>query len=205
MAGDIRIGVDFDNTIADYDHVFVMAAQNEGLLGQDFTGGKQAVRTVLRSLDGGEEKWMRLQGKVYGALMPHAKMIEGFDEFLKQCRRLGVPTYVISHKTTYGHYDEEMVNLQDAARRWMSDQGFFDRHQLPLSHVFFEASRSEKIARIRAMACTHFIDDLEEVFLEREFPWSVQRYLLSRVAGPLPAGPFNACRSWREICDVIFG
>lgn len=201
---DMRIGVDFDNTIADYDDVFVLAAQNEGFLGRDFVGDKQAVRTALRALDRGEEKWMRLQGKVYGALMPHARLIEGFDAFLLQCRKSNIPAFIISHKTVYGHYDEQMVNLQDAARSWMTDQGFFGRYGLPGSHVFFETSRSEKIGRIRATECTHFIDDLVEVFLEPQFPPNVHRYLLSRGTGALPTGPFTASRSWRDICDVIF-
>ncbi len=200
----MRIGVDFDNTIADYDEVFVLAAQRDGLLDDGFVGGKQAVRAALRAVEDGEERWMRLQGQVYGALMSQARMIEGFGVFLDRSRAAGVSVCIISHKTEHGHFDAARVNLRDAARRWMDEQGLFGRYGLAPDRVFFESTRSEKIARIRSTGCTHFVDDLEEVFLEAEFPPAVERFLLSRGGGTLPQGPFTPCRNWDEIRHAIF-
>jgi hypothetical protein len=199
-----RIGVDFDNNIVDYDHVLAMAAKREGLLPPGFSGGKPDVRSALRAMADGEQKWMRLQGKVYGALMSEARLIEGFDEFLGCCRAAPATVYIVSHKTEYGHFDEARVNLRNAARRWMTEQGFFDRLGLAPAHVFFEATRADKIARIKSLECSHFVDDLEEVFLEPEFPRGIERYLLSRGARELPHGPFLARRSWSEIRNAIF-
>jgi hypothetical protein len=203
LGGDMRIGVDFDNTIADYDDVFVDAARQEGLFASGFAGGKAALREALRAEAGGEERWMRLQGQVYGALMSSARLIDGFTDFLDKCRAAGIAVYVISHKTEYGHFDTTRVRLRDAARRWMTEQGLFDRHGLPQDRVYFEGTRAEKIARIEKVGCTHFIDDLEEVFLESSFPSAVKGYLLSRGKGATPKGPFVACRSWHEISDAI--
>jgi hypothetical protein len=199
----MRIGIDFDNTIADYDDVFPVAARGVGLLRQDFAGGKQAVKTALLETADGEQKWMRLQGKVYGAFMAHARVIDGFDEFVVRGAKAGAEIFIISHKTEYGHFDEERVNLRDAATRWMVAHGFFDRLGLTRDRVFFETTRDDKIARIKDMACEHFVDDLEAVFREPAFPRAVRRYLLSREPGPLPEGPFEAHRSWSEIRDAI--
>jgi len=200
----MRIGVDFDNTIADYDEAFVAAARGEGLLANGLAGGKTAVRAALRALDGGEERWMRLQGQVYGALMPQARLIEGFLGFLERSRQAGVPVHIVSHKTEFGHFDAARISLRDAARRWMADQGVVGTRGLPPESVVFEGTRREKIARIRSLGCTHFVDDLEEVFRDPDFPPPVARFLLSRGGGALPVGPFRACRSWDEISDAVF-
>jgi len=44
------IGIDFDNTIITYDAVFVAAARERGLISEDFSAGKQAVRDFIRTL-----------------------------------------------------------------------------------------------------------------------------------------------------------
>ena len=201
----MRIGIDFDNTIADYDDVFRLAAQREKLVGATFSGGKQAVREAVRALDRGEERWMRLQGRIYGAFMPEARPVEGVARFLEAARNAGAELYIVSHKTEYGHFDEERISLRDAARRWMREHGVLGHRGLPEEHLFFTASRSEKIERIRALDCAHFIDDLPEVFQEPDFPKSVGRHLLCREGGALPAGPFTAYRGWDEIRDAFFG
>lgn len=201
---EMRIGVDFDNTIADYDEVFLLAAKRGSLVSPDFSGGKEAVRAAVRLLENGEEKWMSLQGKVYGALMSHARIVEGFADFIAASRKAGVSVCVVSHKTERGHFDKERVDLREAARRWMQHTGLFSQGGHPDVPAFFESTRLEKIERIKAVGCSHFIDDLEEVFLEPTFPQGVGRYLLSRRDGPLPAGPFNAYRNWNEISDAIF-
>lgn len=200
----MRIGVDFDNTIADYDEVFLLAAKREGLVDGGFVGGKQAVRERIRTLDKGEERWMRLQGRVYGAFMDQARLIDGFTEFLCAARRAGAEIRIISHKTRFGHFDEERVDLRDAARRWMRERGVISVDGVAQDHVFFAATRSEKLTEIGRTGCAVFIDDLEEVFREPEFPSSVQRFLLTRQKGPLPVGPFTAYQSWHAIRDAIF-
>lgn len=203
----MRIGIDFDNTLIGYDHVFAAAAVEAGLLPPGFAGTKQQVRDTLRREPDGETAWMRLQGQVYGRLLPRARLIDGVADFLRRCRTRGVPVAVVSHKTEYGHFDEARVNLRDAARRWMAGHGFFDPDGFGLSgaDVFFEPTRAAKIARIAALRCSHFIDDLEEVLGDPAFPADTARYLFAGDAAPLPAGPFVACRTWSEIADAILG
>ena len=61
----MRIGLDFDNTIAGYDHLFLAAGREQGLLPPDFAGAKKAVRDHIRTLPGGEAFaiWGESQGK----------------------------------------------------------------------------------------------------------------------------------------------
>ena len=60
------------------------------------------------------------------------------------------------------------------------------------------------MARIGALGCSHFIDDLIEVFQEPDFPDGVER-LLFHPGAEAPEGPFKAFPSWKEITDDVFG
>ncbi len=201
----MRIGIDFDNTIAAYDHLFLSLAGERGYLPEGFSGGKARIRDLVRSLPDGETEWMRLQGQVYGPLMHRAKPLPGVIDFIRSCRNHSVDVFVVSHKTEYGHFDAGQVNLRDAARQWLGAHGFFDRDGTVLApeNVFFETTRSEKMARINSLGCTHFIDDLKEIFSETSFPDKVVRILLHMASGPLPEGPFRAFRNWRDISSFI--
>jgi hypothetical protein len=202
----LRIGLDFDNTLAGYDDVFADAAREAGLVGPDFRGSKYDVRKLCRARPGGETDWMRLQGRVYGALMPKARLVEGVEVFLDRCRRAKVRLFIISHKTEYGHFDDARVNLRDAARAWMDANGFFDPNRFGLSpsDVFFEDDRASKIARVASLSCTHFVDDLEEVFRDPGFPEATRRILFTAGRSASP-GPYFALPNWKTIGDIVLG
>ena len=112
----MRIGIDFDNTIITYDDVFRATALRRGLIKEDFAGrSKQAIRDHIRLLPDGEIAWQRLQGQVYGKGVAEAAMFVGAGQFLDRCRRQGLPVVIVSHKTEYGHYDPDRINLRRAA------------------------------------------------------------------------------------------
>lgn len=202
----MRIGIDFDNTIARYDSVFLNLARQTNLLGADCPTTKKAIRDLLRMQADGETTWQRLQGMVYGAGMAQAELMEGVAEFLTECRTRGVPTFIVSHKTQFNNFDPEQIDLRSAAWRWMSDKGFFARDGFGLGRerIFFEGTRAEKLARIIDLQCTYFIDDLEEVFRESEFPREIKAILYTPNADSTP-GPYEAIASWKQISRYIFG
>jgi hypothetical protein len=198
----LRIGIDFDNTLIDYDRVFVAAARARELLGSGFVGNKQAVRDAVRLLPEGELAWQRLQGYVYGKGIGEAAMCEGVDAFLRRCGAAGHAVFIVSHKTEFGHHDPDRVNLREAALGWMEARGFFapDIYAIPRENVFFETSRAQKLRRIAALDCGCFIDDLEEVLTDPDFPPGVKRVLF----GTRDAAPHLAvCPSWRQIAEAV--
>ncbi len=206
LAAKKRIGVDFDNTIVGYDRVFLAQAKAQDLLARDFVGNKQAVRDAVRLLPDGELAWQRLQGRVYGAGIADAVICDGVDAFLGRCRREGHEVFIVSHKTEYGHFDPERINLREAARGWMEGHRFFhpDGYGIPVENVFFESSRADKLARIALLGCTHFIDDLEEVLSDPAFP-PIRRILFCTHDLPRAMLPYPACVSWEEIQAEVFG
>jgi len=201
--GLLRIGIDFDNTILGYDDVFLEAARDQGLIAASFVGSKQLVRDAVRLLPDGEMRWQALQGHAYGVGIKDALLMPGVDRFLGRCRAHGAAVSIVSHKTEFGHFDIGQTNLRQSAMAWLTAQGFFDRAGFGLARedVYFEDTRAAKIARIAALKCSHFIDDLEEVLTDPAFPQDVVPVLYdaSRSGGQRLVG-----RDWREIEDMIF-
>jgi hypothetical protein len=205
MASSLRIGIDFDNTIIAYDAVFRSAAMAGGLIAPGFSGNKQAVRDAIRLLPEGELAWQRLQGQVYGKGIGGATMVAGVETFLRRCRAEGCAVAVVSHKTEYGHFDPDRVNLRQAALGWMTGQGLLDGdHGLALADVYFESTRAEKLKRIAALSLTHFIDDLEEVLTDPDFPPNVERILFADGARPASSS-YTRCSTWCDVERQVFG
>ena len=202
----MRIGIDFDNTIAGYDGLFARLAVQTGILSVA-PCGKRAVRDAVRALPGGEIAWRRLQALAYGAYMGDAVLITGVAEFLTACRRIGLTVAIVSHKTRHAAEDPERVNLHAAARQWLKAKGFFDPAGFGLDpeQVYFETSRADKILRITQLGCSHFIDDLEEVFAEPAFPAATQAILFD-AAGTAsePDRRVTTCRDWTQIHRTVF-
>lgn len=195
------IGLDFDNTIAGYDRAFWAAGVAMGMLTPDDPMSKSKIRSLLRGRADGETLWQRLQGRVYGRQMPDAVLMPGVVGFLECARQRGAPVVVVSHKTEFGHFDPERVNLRQAALGWMESQGLlaFDRTGLSMERVHFLPTRQDKVARIADLGCTHFIDDLPEVFEEPGFPPVTKSYLLGD-----QDGAWVTCRDFAAVTRAIF-
>jgi len=203
-AGRLRLGIDFDNTLIAYDRVFLGVARARGLLPARFAGNKQAVRDAVRRLPDGETTWQRLQGHAYGQGIGEAALFPGVGRFLRRCRQAGHDVFIVSHKTQFANYDPARVDLRAAALGFMDARGFFDpgKYAIRRENVFFESTRAEKLARIAALDCTHFVDDLVEVLTDRNFPSGVARVLFDPAGGETPAD-LRACASWREIAAAL--
>ncbi len=165
------IGVDFDNTLIDYDEVMYQVALEQNLIPVNLKKSKIEIRNYIKTLSDGELKWRQLQAVVYGEKIKEAKLQEGVKEFFIFCKTKNISLFIVSHKTVYSNLYNQGNSLRDAALDWMEQQHFFDDGSFfSKEKVFFEPTREEKIAKIKALGCTHFIDDLEEVFSSQYFP-----------------------------------
>ncbi len=200
------IGVDFDNTLVTYDKLIHSVALERGLIGSRTVKSKKHTRDSIRELPGGEIEWQRVQALVYGPRMMEANPARGAAEFLRTCARHRIKVRIVSHKTELANYDDTGTNLRAAALAWMDRHRLFDTKVVGLSleDVFFEPTRRDKLERIRQLGCTHFIDDLEETFLEESFPARVEKILYTSRAGD-PVRPRVALAGdWRRITDYFF-
>ena len=203
--GRLVIGIDLDNTVVCYDELFHSVACQEGLIESSAPRSKEQIRDAIRLLPQGENKWTRLQAIVYGVQMSGAIAFEGCEDFLRHCAARGTKAVIVSHKTPFATLDGAPVDLRAAAIAWMKTKGFFDPDGCGLSpdDVFFESTRLEKIARIRALGCTHFIDDLMEVFVEPSFPREVAKLLFAPHGAAPASREIKVYRSWHDL-DYFF-
>jgi hypothetical protein len=200
----MRLGVDFDNTIACYNTAFHRAAVSRGLLPETPGLSKSQVRDTLRK-QGREEDWIALQGYVYGPGMKEVETFPGVAECLRSLGRAGVEVFVISHKTRRP-FRGPAWDLHEAAHGWLEQQGFFDPQRIGLERrrVFFELTLGEKLARIAEQRCTHFLDDLPEVLGEAGFPAGTTKFLFDP-EDAYPGEPHVRVRSWAELATCMRG
>lgn len=177
MSAPIRLGLDLDGTIVLYDEVFHRHAVACHGMPANLPVNKTAVRDWLRLQPDGEARWTELQGLVYGSLMPEAKLAPGLAKFLRAIHAARIPVCIISHKTEFPVAGPR-ANLRTAALAWLEANGFFAAEGFGMRRedVFFESTREEKLRRIASQGCTVFVDDLEEVLTEPEFPKGVERW-----------------------------
>ena len=176
----LRIGLDFDNTLACYDEVFSEQAKKLNYLPEDWVGDKLSVKNELLKLPDGDLAWQKLQGRVYGPAMLNAVTFSGLASFLTRAKCRGHTIFIVSHKTRFGHQDETKTPLREIALEWMTKQDFFDNSKfgLDIENVFFCDSRAEKAKKINDLKVDLFVDDLECVFEEKAFP-TIKRFFLS--------------------------
>lgn len=194
----MRIGIDFDNTIADYQDVFAKVAVALDILPSGFQGNKGAVKEACLEIYG-EQAWMRVQGRVYGEYMPLAKVYEGALSFFSECISQDADLVIVSHKTKFGHFDPNNVNLRDAARQWINEKGI--NKFIPQEKTYFHETRLEKIQKISDLKCDVFIDDLPEVLSDKEFPDRAVKILFG--ASTVDTEEAYACPIWHEMMKVV--
>jgi hypothetical protein len=200
------IGIDFDNTIVSYDELMHKVAVEQGWIDIHLEKDKKIIRDSIRLSIDGEVKWQRLQATVYGPRIGEAKLIDGVTQFFETCKKKSIQTYIISHKTLYSNLGESQINLREAALGWMKQHHFLNENGLGLNReqIFFESHRNEKALRAAELQCTHFIDDLEETFLEPQFPEQTQKILFSPHLSETSLQETMVVSSWDEINQYFF-
>ncbi len=198
------IGIDFDNTVINYDEIMFEMASASNFINGGAHKSKKSIRDNIQKQHDGEYKWQNLQAMIYGPEIGKAKTAEGIIPFLYKCTTNKIPVYIISHKTRHPTMNTAGINLRDTALNWMHVNGFFSSRAISRENVFFESTRQKKIGRIKKLKCTHFIDDLEEMFLETTFPTGTFKILYSPHAPFSKSPPFMPVRSWDEITRYFF-
>ncbi len=195
----MRIGVDLDNTIIQYDGLFYGVARDRGLVPAELFPRKQAVRAWLQ-LHHGNDAWTSLQGEVYGRLMGRAEPFPHVAEFFERCLSNGVPVCILSHKTRFAASGDPF-DLQEAARLWLTAHGYFG---LASGDVEFHETRLGKVEAIARRRCDVFIDDLPEVFSEIAFPQETSAILFDPEGQHPALAGVKTARSWTEIANALF-
>ena len=173
----MRIGIDFDNTIACYDGVFHAAALERGLIPPNLGRDKNSVRDHLNGA-GHKDDFTELQGHVYGARMELVRPYPGFVEFVAAARKAGHELFIVSHKTRHPILGPKH-DMHAAARGFLTARDLVGdgASQIDPARVFFELTKPDKVARAAVLGCEVFIDDLPEILAMPGFPDGMRRIL----------------------------
>jgi hypothetical protein len=172
----MRIGLDFDNTIACYDVAIAKLSEELFELPAIVPRTKLGVRDYLRIQDR-ETEWTAFQGELYGPGMRYAQVYDGAIETMLALRANGHEMFIVSHRSKTP-YAGPQYDLHAAARAWLKvtiqSQGLFDDDQ-----VFFLETRDQKVRMIKELECELFLDDLPEVLEATEFPMTTRGILFA--------------------------
>lgn len=198
----MRIGIDFDNTIVDYEGAFHSAAMERGLVTADLPKTKNSIRDFLNSA-GRKDDFTALQGYVYGTRMDLARVYPGFREFVATARALRHDVFIVSHKTRFPLLGPK-YDMHEAARAFLAEHMLSVDGAVPSQHIFFEETKEQKVSRALALHLDVFIDDLPEILMMPELPERCRRILFAP-QGSDARGNFEQCRHWDEIAALLFG
>ena len=203
----LRIGLDFDNTIANYDRAFPDVARILGY--QTKATNKRDLKVELIASAEGETAWQKVQGLTYGKHIDQASLYPGVLEFVVRAKARNCEVFVISHKTQFGHFDETKTSLREAATAWMTSKKIVGHGfaQVNEAHIFYASTRDEKIAKIKELSLDIFIDDLSEVLTDSSFSAKTRKILFGPDLDQVANSDLEmlTSQSWREIGDELFG
>ena len=196
------IGIDFDNTIIDYNNLVYETGLSLGVLPDNVGCNKITIRDYLIE-KGREQDWHKIQGLVYGKYIRHAKVMEGFSSFADLCYEKGWKIYIISHKTRDSIIGERF-NLRSSALIWLEDNRIYGTDiRAAVEGIFFESTRSEKVYRINQLGCDIMIDDLAEVLLHPDLSNEIIKILYDSHAKNTPNPGYFTAAGWDQICGII--
>jgi hypothetical protein len=141
------LGLDLDNTLVCYDHLFWRLAHERGQISADVPCRKECVRDEFRRT-GRETEWTLLQGEVYGRRMRDAEPFPQVLDALAELARAGWDLRIISHRSRTP-YAGPPWDLHASAREWLAARGFLNQATgLNVDRVHLETDKSGKLARI---------------------------------------------------------
>lgn len=169
----MRIGLDLDNTLIDYDALFLKLAVEGNLVPPTMSGNKITVRDLVRTKHS-DEAWQYLQSQAYGTRILEAKLFPGVHKALQTARLNGHSLHIVSHKTRHtALLGAHGPDLHEAARQFLAD----NKLETLVDSLEFANTRQEKCAIVGQHNLDCFVDDLPEVFAHPSFPAKCRQIL----------------------------
>lgn len=167
-------GFDLDNTLIDYSSAVeeycrimtITPCTNIGVL-----------REQLRKNNVSDYEWQLAQGWLYTEGLQFAQVGSGSVELCDYLTQTGYQLYIVSHKTSHTPDFCGNTPLHDLANKWIKTSAIANYFK-ETEQIHYEPTRELKVKKIRELALNYFVDDLEEVFNESEFPINTKSFLI---------------------------
>ena len=190
----MKIGIDLDNTLINYEGVFYKAALEKCLIDPTTPKDKTSVKEAICTKD--ERLSTELQGYVYGSRLELALLYTGVLETLSYLAENGSEFIIISHKTRFPFLGPK-YDLHKSAEEWIAKN-----LKLTFPHIkyIFCETIDEKVATINQQNCDFFIDDLPKVLNYQGFPANTERILFAPQKNQFKG---LHCSSWQDILTLL--
>jgi hypothetical protein len=196
------VGLDFDNTIINYEKLFKKIAYKKNLVPKNIKSNKNSIKEYLISKNK-EKEWTILQGEVYGYYIMEAKIYPGVKKAMQLMSKKNIKFFIISHKTKFPIMGKK-INLHLAALKWIEKNIFKYDESIKLStkEIFFEKTIKKKIFRINNLKCDIYIDDLKMILdlLPKNF---FLKILFSSNNNNFPKKDFICMNNWNKFEKII--
>ena len=196
----IRLGIDFDNTITNYDGVFSKVAVSENMISKDTSHAfntKVDVKNYLININE-EEKWTELQGLVYGKYIKFAKPQKNLIQTIKLLTEADIFLCIVSHRTKFPFIGEK-TNLHDAARQWLNENLF---QLISDTNIYFEETIENKVKRANSLNLDFFVDDLPKILLNEKLSQNITK-ILYKPEKSIKNKNLIEAQDWSEVGDII--
>lgn len=169
-------GFDLDNTLIDYSSAVKEFCKMNSLPPCNDIG---MLKAMLRKFGNSDYDWQLAQSWLYTSGLEFAQPGVGSIDLISYLSKEGYQLYVVSHKTSHTPKFCGQIPLHDLAINWIRKSGLSDYFQ-DQQRIYFEPTRESKVRIIRNLSLDYFVDDLEEVFEEPNFPSHTKKFLIHK-------------------------
>ena len=171
----IKLAIDLDNTIINYDDLFYKAARNTLRIHSNIKNKENIKKLIIKKYN--EKKWTEIQSTVYSRKIFQAKIFPGFINEIKKLSKY-CEIFIVSHKTLWPIYGKK-INLHNKTKKFLKKKkiSFCKNSLIKEENIFFETTKEKKIKRIKRLKPHYFIDDLESIL--KSIPKSVNKILFN--------------------------
>jgi hypothetical protein len=194
------IGLDFDNTIVNYNNAIKRLALARFKLPVNLTVNKISLRNFLRS-QGREQEWTEFQGELYGPGMRFAAPYKGAIEAMHTLTAAGHNLVIISHRTRIP-YAGHPYDLHASANHWIR-KNLASVSSFSNGTNYFLETQIQKINKIRELGCAAFVDDLPELFDSESFPQNTTKILFTSETPSVNTRHMITISTWQSLPKVI--
>ena len=167
-------GFDLDNTLIDYSVAVEEYCRIKTLIP---CTNIEMLREQLGKNSSSDHEWQLAQGWLYTEGLKFAQQGLGSINLCKYLIQEGYQLFIVSHKTSHTPDFCGNAPLHDLANNWIKKSAIANYFK-ETEQIYFEPTRELKVKRIRELALNYFVDDLEEVFKESEFPINTKSFLI---------------------------
>jgi hypothetical protein len=192
-----RFGFDLDNTLIDYSAAVEEYCRIKTLTPCTNIG---MLREQLRKNNLSDYDWQLAQGWLYTEGLQFAQAGLGSVELCGYLIQEGYKLYIVSHKTSHTPDFCGTIALHGLANNWIK-KSVIANYFKEKEQIYYEPTRELKVKKIRELALSYFVDDLEEVFKESEFPVNTKSFLIYKNRTQI--GKIECVRNFIDIKEAV--